>query len=112
MVAFWLPKTGKLERLQFLTTLLDALDEMLEPLPCIIVLAPKYELKEWMPVVQSTYAPGPMSFAIPDDTENLPEALNVRASRDGDVAYLCEGTQCSAPITTKAEFARAIKKLK
>ncbi len=29
-----------------------------------------------------------------------------------NVAYLCEGTQCSAPITTKAELARAIKKLK
>ncbi len=93
-------------------TLLDALEEILEPLPCIIVRAPETDLMQWMPIVQSTYAPGRMSFAIPDDAPDLPDALSVRVSRDGGVAYLCEGTHCSAPITSKAELALAVKKLK
>ncbi len=93
-------------------TMLDALDEILHPVPCIIVRAPQADLAEWMPVVQSTYAPGRMSFGIPDDAVGLPEALRVREPRDGGVAYVCEGTHCSAPLTNRASFAQALKKLK
>ncbi|MFK8031568.1 MAG: thioredoxin domain-containing protein [Gammaproteobacteria bacterium] len=92
-------------------TMLDALDEILNPIPCVIVRAPADELSSWMPIAQATYAPGRLSFGIPDDATNLPEALSVRTSREGGVAYICEGKQCSAPITSAAKFSLAIKKL-
>ncbi|MEM7082601.1 MAG: thioredoxin domain-containing protein [Pseudomonadota bacterium] len=92
-------------------TLLDALDEHLTPVTCVIVRAPKSELAQWLPVVQSTYAPGRLCFGIPDDADNLPEAIGVRVARDGGVAYICEGTHCSAPITSPATLAQAVKKL-
>ena len=42
---------------------------------------------------------------IPDDAADLPEALALRAAHaGGPVAYLCTGTQCSAPITDFAAF--------
>ncbi len=91
-------------------SMLDALEEILNPVPCIIVRAPEADLSGWMPVAQSTYAPGRMSFGIPDDAPNLPEALSVRATREGGVAYICEGTQCSAPLTNRALLAQALKK--
>ena len=51
-----------------------------------------------------------MTLAIPADAADLPEALALRtaAADGGPVAYLCTGTQCSAPITDFAAFEAAL----
>ena len=59
--------------------------------------------------VDALYAPRRMVFAIPDDATGLPGALAAKAPREGTVAYLCEGPQCSAPVDDLARLVRMLR---
>jgi uncharacterized protein YyaL (SSP411 family) len=50
------------------------------------------------------YAPRRMVLAIPADAAGLPEALATTRARDGTVAYICRGPQCSEPIAGLSEL--------
>jgi hypothetical protein len=50
-----------------------------------------------------------MVFAIPADAGGLPQALAAKRAREGTVAYICQGPQCSESI---AELPRLIEALR
>ncbi len=85
-------------------SLLQALDEWLEPGETLVVRAPRQDLATWRAGLPNLYAPRRMALFIPDEAGELPGLLAQRTPRNGGVAYRCEGTQCSAPIASPAEL--------
>ena len=87
------------------TTLLGALEEYFRPGTTVVLRGTGEALQRWQQRSSGRYAAQRVTIAIPDDAADLPEALALRSARaDGPVAYLCTGTQCSAPITDFAAF--------
>ena len=85
-------------------TLLSALEDYLLP-PQIIILRGEPEvLTTWQTVCQQTYAPQRLCFAIPNSAADLPGLLAARKPQAITVAYVCEGHQCLAPITSLEEL--------
>jgi uncharacterized protein YyaL (SSP411 family) len=80
------------------TTLLTALDELLNPPETLILRGPQTEITSWARELHKLYAPRRMVLAVPDDAEDLPPALAEKTSRGAAVAYVCKGSTCSAPI--------------
>jgi uncharacterized protein YyaL (SSP411 family) len=80
------------------TTLLTALDELLNPPDTIILRGAKSELIAWARDLHKLYAPRRMVLAVPADAEDLPPSLAEKTSRENAVAYICRGSTCSAPI--------------
>jgi uncharacterized protein YyaL (SSP411 family) len=80
------------------TTLLTALDELLNPPETLILRGPREEITSWARELHKLYAPHRMVLAVPDDAEDLPPALAEKTSRGAAVAYVCKGSTCSAPI--------------
>jgi uncharacterized protein len=81
------------------TTLLTALDELLNPPEILILRGPQAEITSWARELHKLYAPRRMVLAVPDDAEDLPPALAKEFPRgSAAVAYVCKGSTCSAPI--------------
>jgi uncharacterized protein len=80
------------------TTLLTALDELLNPPETLILRGPHAEITSWARELHKLYAPHRMVLAVPDDAQGLPPALAEKTSRGAAVAYVCKGSTCSAPI--------------
>jgi uncharacterized protein YyaL (SSP411 family) len=89
-------------------TFLRVLECTLEPPELVVLRGPLVELNDWQKVAQQGYRPHRLAFAIPGGAEDLPGLLAERRSASGPVAYVCAGTQCRAPITTKKELAAAL----
>jgi uncharacterized protein YyaL (SSP411 family) len=79
-------------------TLLHALDELLSPPELVVVRAAAGELAPWQALLGRDYRAHRAAFCIPSDARDLPGLLAERAARATPVAYVCEGTQCRAPI--------------
>ncbi|MEA3177407.1 MAG: uncharacterized protein QOI59_930 [Gammaproteobacteria bacterium] len=80
------------------TTLSIALDELLHPPETLILRGPRAEITNWARELHKLYAPRRMVLAVPADAQDLPAALEEKASRGSAVAYVCHGSTCSAPI--------------
>ncbi len=78
------------------TTLLNALEELLNP-PDIIILRGK-NAHTWARELHKLYAPRRLVLAVPDDARELPAVLADKPPRGDAVAYVCHGSTCSAPI--------------
>jgi hypothetical protein len=80
-------------------TLLDALDEQLEPPEVVVLRGKGADLGDWRQRATARYAPRRLSLAIPGDATGLPGGLAARpAPAAGCLAYVCRGTHCEAPI--------------
>jgi hypothetical protein len=79
------------------TGLLLALEEYLYP-PETLVIRAASGLKPWQDSLGRDYAPARLVFCIPDDVADLPGLLGERRPQEADVAYLCQGTSCLAPM--------------
>jgi uncharacterized protein YyaL (SSP411 family) len=83
------------------TTLLNALDELLNPPETIIIRGDESQITTWAKELHKLYAPRRLVLAVPADAQGLPAALAEKsfpaASRDA-IAYVCQGSTCSAPI--------------
>jgi uncharacterized protein YyaL (SSP411 family) len=94
------------------STLLHALDELLEPPALVVVRAAAPDLDAWrraVPGASGAYRPHQLAFFVPSDAAGLRGLLAERAARGaGGIAYVCEGMTCRAPITTPAELAAAL----
>jgi len=92
------------------SSLLTAFEERLF-YPHIVILRGHGEsLGDWQRDANRPYAPRRLSFAIPADADDLPEALAAKQPQDdGPVAYLCKGMSCSAPITEREAFRKALE---
>jgi uncharacterized protein YyaL (SSP411 family) len=89
-------------------TLLQALEELLQPPAIVILRGPAAVIEPWRRELAATYAPRTVVLAIPSDgaaaaaAGALPQALRDKPALAGGAAYLCRGSQCSAPLTTLA----------
>ena len=79
-------------------SLLNALDEHLDPIEMVIIRGDAGSVREWQAPLQSIYAPRRAVFAIPAEAVDLPDALALRAVENETVAYICREFSCSAPI--------------
>jgi uncharacterized protein YyaL (SSP411 family) len=83
------------------TTLLNALDELLNPPETIILRGDKSQITTWAKELHTLYAPRRLVLAVPADAQGLPPALAEKdfpAASRGALAYVCQGSTCSAPI--------------
>jgi uncharacterized protein YyaL (SSP411 family) len=79
-------------------SLVDALDELLQPPEIVILRGAPAPIEEWRLELAREYAPRRLVLAIPADAADLPAALADKAPRGEAVAYLCRGSVCSAPL--------------
>jgi uncharacterized protein YyaL (SSP411 family) len=80
------------------TAMLNALDEQLQPVEIVVIRGTAPAVAEWSAALAAIYAPRRLVLAVPDDATGLPAALAAKAARDGTVAYVCRGPQCSEPV--------------
>jgi uncharacterized protein YyaL (SSP411 family) len=80
-------------------SLLEALDEYLQPPEIIIIRGADEEATQWAGTVATAYNPHRMIFTIPNDAAGLPEALSAKAGNEGTTAYVCRGMSCGPMIT-------------
>ncbi|MDQ4146235.1 MAG: thioredoxin domain-containing protein, partial [Pseudomonadota bacterium] len=80
-------------------SLLTALEEFITAPQIVILRGAREKLDEWYRLCIRDYAPGRLSFAIPNDARDLPDALAAKSPQDETVAYICEGMTCSPPIS-------------
>jgi hypothetical protein len=80
------------------TTLLTALDELLNPPETLILRGDPSEITAWARELHKLYAPRRRVLAVPRDAQDLPPALAEKTSGSTAVAYVCHGSTCSAPI--------------
>ena len=82
------------------TTLLLALEELLHPPQLVILRGSEPALSRWASDLGQLYAPRRMVLAIPLEPQDLPAALADKpgAPEREVVAYVCEGSVCSAPL--------------
>ncbi len=82
-------------------SLITALEEYLQPPEMVILRGDPAEIGRWAHDAAGIYAPRRLVFAIPAAEQGLPGHLALREpAEDGPVAYVCEGTRCSLPVTT------------
>jgi len=86
--------------------LITAVEEAVEP-PTLITLRGGEAAQRWADDARQGLHPNRRVFAIPDDAE-LPAVLAARDNRSEVTAYLCRGTECSAPITEHSAFEAAL----
>jgi uncharacterized protein YyaL (SSP411 family) len=91
--------------------LLHALEEYLQPPVIVVVRGEAADAKSWARQLAGLFAPRRLIYAIPVDAPALPGALAERAARQTTVAYVCEGTQCSAPFGSVEELATQLSEI-
>lgn len=78
-------------------SLLIALEEHLHAPQLIFIRGNSAELHHWQQSLNQLYKPNRLVFAIPADAD-LPASLAIKTSAETTLAYVCQGTQCNAPV--------------
>ena len=78
-------------------SLLIALSEYLQAPQLIIIRGVSEEALEWQRSLNQLYKPDRLVFAIPLEAE-LPSNLASKTAAEQTRAYVCQGTQCGAPV--------------
>jgi len=94
------------------TSLLNALEEWLNPPEIVIIRGPLEPIMMWARELHKLYAPRRLVLAIPADLEGLPQALADKMpgsklaapGAKGALAYICRGSTCSAPVGSLSEL--------
>ena len=81
-------------------TLLTALEELLHPPQIVILRGEAAAIAEWQQELSRIYAPRRIVLAVPAGISDLPPALADKAAGAGALAYVCEGSVCSAPLAS------------
>ncbi|MDD3649913.1 thioredoxin domain-containing protein [Immundisolibacter sp.] len=89
-------------------SLLAALEEQLTPPQTLILRGDGAALAPWLALAREGYRPRRLTLAIPADATDLPGVLAHCRPQGEAVAYLCQGGQCSAPLTRLEELAAAL----
>ncbi|MGH8230948.1 MAG: thioredoxin domain-containing protein, partial [Steroidobacteraceae bacterium] len=85
-------------------SMLRALEDYLQPPQIVIVRGAPAALTPWMAQLQAGFTPRRWALAVGADISGLPEALASKPAADAPLAYVCRGTQCSAPIRSLAQL--------
>ncbi|MFZ2508668.1 MAG: thioredoxin domain-containing protein [Steroidobacteraceae bacterium] len=91
------------------TSMLNALDERLNPGEIVVIRGQLDGAAGWAAALAKLYAPRRMVLAIPEDAVDLPDALASKRARNGTVAYICRGPQCSEPVTDLPRLIQALR---
>jgi uncharacterized protein len=91
------------------TSMLTMLEEYLHPPESVILRGKPARIDLWKRELDKLYAPRRMILAIPSDAPDLPAAFADKPPRDPAVAYLCQGSTCSAPIEDLGELVRQLR---
>ena len=90
-------------------SLLQALGLAVVPPELIVIRGQSASvLEEWRRFVNAGFHPNRMSFAIPNSEDELPGFLAQRQPRGEVVAYVCQGTECRAPVGGLEELTAAL----
>jgi uncharacterized protein YyaL (SSP411 family) len=81
-------------------TLLNALEEYLEPAEIVVIRGAEAELASWKATLAAVYAPRRLVLGIPATAMELPGGLAAREPGESTLAYVCRGATCSLPITS------------
>ena len=86
--------------------LLNAMQEWLNPLQFLVLRGRPEALRAWSDAVRDAPATGVQRvvFAIPAEEKVLPGILTERKAEPGEIAYVCSGMACLAPIRALQEF--------
>jgi hypothetical protein len=88
-------------------SLLNALEEHLEPVRSVVLRGPGAAFKPWQQEIRATYRPHTLSLAVPDGMRELPQTLNHLDT--GQVnAWVCQGVNCLPPITEISVLSRVL----
>ena len=85
-------------------SLLNALEELVHPPEIVIVRGETRAITGWTTELARLYAPRRLVIAIAANVEGLPAALADKAPAKEPVAYVCQGSVCSAPLTSLSEL--------
>ena len=92
------------------TSLLIALEEHLYPPELFIIRGDEHNMGDWTSACNEGYTPRRLAFAIPNNADNLPDALSSKKPGTTTVAYRCHGMRCDQPIRELGEvIASAVK---
>jgi len=79
-------------------SLLNVLDEYLEPAVQVYIRGEKDEITVWKEHLQKIYSPKLQIFAINNNETNLPAAINSKMIAEITSAYICQGSNTSEAI--------------
>ena len=79
-------------------SMLLALEDYLSPPQIVVLRGAAAALQPWQRALNAAFAPRRWLLAVPADATGLPPALASKQAADAPLAYLCRGSQCSAPI--------------
>jgi len=97
------------------TTLLDALEELLNPPETVVLRGEQAQIAPWARELGRLYSPHRVVLAIASDAAELPAALadktpNIPGLASGaPVAYVCQGSTCSAPLDSLAALVNRLR---
>jgi len=91
------------------TSMLTTLEEYLQPPESIILRGEPALIETWQRELAKIYAPRRIILAIPADATALPPAIADKAPYGTGVAYVCQGSTCSAPIADLGELIRRLR---
>jgi uncharacterized protein len=83
-------------------SMLFALEDYLHPPQVVILRGDARAIAPWQRELNAVFAPRRWILAVPADATGLPEAIATKRAAEGPIAYVCRGTQCSAPIHSLA----------
>ena len=98
-----------LEHPQAHMSMLDALEDTIDPPQLLIIRGTAERARDWARQLGALYAPRRMIFAIPSDASDLPPAIAEKRAGSATLAYLCQGSSCSAPVHAVSDLARQLK---
>jgi uncharacterized protein len=90
-------------------SLVTALEELLRPPQIVILRGEPQALTAWQRELARSYAPRRLVLAIPATATNLPPALADKRPRGEAVAYVCQGSSCSAPVESLAALVDGLR---
>src|SRR6185312_13272338 len=91
------------------TSLLTALEELLNPPEIVVLRGDRGTVETWRRELARLYSPRRMVLAVPAETSGLPAALAEKTPRDPAAAYVCRGSVCGEPIESFADLTEALR---
>jgi hypothetical protein len=80
-------------------SLLNALEEHLQPPELVILRGDPVEARTWAATLSAAYNPRRLVYCIPGDAGPLPAGIAAKAlPAAGVLAYVCRGMSCAAPL--------------
>jgi uncharacterized protein len=89
-------------------SLLQALEEFLDPPVLVILRGPPEQIGAWQLELAAVFDPRRRVLAIPADAAPLPAALHSKPAGAVALAYICRGMQCSAPVDSLSQLVREL----